>query len=175
MSRKADPVTDEARTRDSATDLGYAPQPNTTIKLAKFHSSPFDRPHPASARLRLRHEPVGVPRSQTWQSTPENRVKRTGYGGFPMPFQLAQHMAEKYAPKFTKRLERTLSQAPGEVEAGRDSTGIFSSAPVRVSRNSFFLDLTKEQKEELGGIEYRASKLLIKIVYCVSLAKISQV
>lgn len=33
-----------------------------------------------------------------------------------------------------------------------------------IGRNSKFLDLTEEQREELGGIEYRSLKLLAKIV-----------
>lgn len=32
-----------------------------------------------------------------------------------------------------------------------------------LGRNSQFLDLTEEQREELGGIEYRSLKLLVKI------------
>lgn len=33
-----------------------------------------------------------------------------------------------------------------------------------VGRNSAFVDLTDEQKDELGGLEYRALKLLAKIL-----------
>ena len=33
-----------------------------------------------------------------------------------------------------------------------------------VGRNSAFADLTEEQREELGGIEYRALKLLLIIL-----------
>lgn len=34
-----------------------------------------------------------------------------------------------------------------------------------LGRNSQFINLTEEQKEELGGVEYRATKLLVKIVF----------
>lgn len=34
-----------------------------------------------------------------------------------------------------------------------------------IGRNSRFLDLTDEQRDELGGIEYRSLKLLAKIVF----------
>lgn len=35
-----------------------------------------------------------------------------------------------------------------------------------VGRNSAFVDLTEDQREELGGIEYRALKLLAIILVC---------
>lgn len=43
------------------------------------------------------------------------------------------------------------------------STNYLSWVPT-VGRNSTFVDLSEEQKEELGGVEYRAVKLLIKIL-----------
>ena len=39
-----------------------------------------------------------------------------------------------------------------------------SYRPV-VARNSQFVDLTEEQREELGGIEYRSLKLLGRILW----------
>ena len=41
----------------------------------------------------------------------------------------------------------------------------FSWTPT-IARNSNFVDLTEEQREELGGIEYRALKLLLWILVC---------
>ncbi|CAG84747.2 DEHA2A10340p [Debaryomyces hansenii CBS767] len=43
------------------------------------------------------------------------------------------------------------------------STNYLSWVPT-VGRNSTFVHLSEEQKEELGGVEYRAIKLLIKII-----------
>lgn len=37
-----------------------------------------------------------------------------------------------------------------------------------IGRNSHFKDLTDEQMDELGGVEYRALKVLLVIVICVS-------
>ncbi|ODV81240.1 potassium transport protein TRK1/TRK2 [Suhomyces tanzawaensis NRRL Y-17324] len=45
------------------------------------------------------------------------------------------------------------------------STNYLSWVPT-VGRNSTFVHLSEEQKEELGGVEYRAVKLLIKILLC---------
>ncbi|CEP21631.1 TRK1 [Cyberlindnera jadinii] len=43
------------------------------------------------------------------------------------------------------------------------SAPYLSWAPT-VGRNSTFVNLSQQQKEELGGVEYRATKLLIKII-----------
>lgn len=40
------------------------------------------------------------------------------------------------------------------------------SREVTVGRNSLFHNMTSEDREELGGIEYRSLKLLLKIVLC---------
>lgn len=40
----------------------------------------------------------------------------------------------------------------------------FLSRQATVGRNSNFHNLTRKDREELGGIEYRALKLLLKIV-----------
>ncbi|EDK45276.1 hypothetical protein LELG_03455, partial [Lodderomyces elongisporus NRRL YB-4239] len=46
----------------------------------------------------------------------------------------------------------------------RTMSGNYLSWTPTVGRNSTFIKLTEEQKDELGGIEYRAVKLLIKII-----------
>jgi hypothetical protein len=112
----------------------------------------------------LHRQSSRLPRTQTMRS---DRTKRNGYGGFPTPLQILRSLAEKFAPETTKKLERTYSQAP--VETRSPPPALFTSFPLKVGRNSLFLDLTQEQKDELGGIEYRASKLLLKVVYSVSL------
>ena len=85
-----------------------------------------------------------------------------------MPFEILRNIAMRFAPNTTKKLQRTLSQAPIETTTQSLVDDAFASFKPRVGRNSLFLGLTSEQKEELGGVEYRASKLLLRIVYCVS-------
>ncbi|KAK6464408.1 high-affinity potassium uptake transporter [Scheffersomyces coipomensis] len=62
------------------------------------------------------------------------------------------------------------SYYPGEYDGDNDnslrkvmSTNYLSWTPT-VGRNSTFVKLSEQQKEELGGVEYRAVKLLIKIL-----------
>ena len=42
-----------------------------------------------------------------------------------------------------------------------------------IGRNSLFVGLTEEQREELGGVEYRAVKLLLKVLVGRILSDIS--
>lgn len=134
---------------------------------SELHPGPDQRSRQRHAKRHPRPS-VDYPRTATWQSEPRHQAKRLGYGGFPMPLEILQNLALKFAPSTTKRLQRSLSQAPVEIPAQSAAESHFASFMPRVGRNSVFLGLTKEQKEELGGIEYRASKLLLKIVYCVS-------
>ena len=53
--------------------------------------------------------------------------------------------------------------------AGASKEVPYISFSAVVGRNSHFHDLTEEQMEELGGIEYRALKALLIIVVGVSL------
>ena len=46
-----------------------------------------------------------------------------------------------------------------------DAMPYLSYTPT-VGRNSAFVDLTEEQREELGGIEYRALKTLAITLVC---------
>lgn len=51
----------------------------------------------------------------------------------------------------------------------RPTTGLpMLSKQVTIGRNSQFLNLTSSDRERLGGIEYRALKVLLKIVICKS-------
>lgn len=49
------------------------------------------------------------------------------------------------------------------VEKDRDPIPYLSYAPT-IGRNSLFIDLTEDQREELGGVEYRALKTLAWVV-----------
>lgn len=147
------------RERDFTSFLTEQTMVNRTVEL-EGHPTLRNRVPTAGQR----NQSLGIPRTQTMRS---DRTKRSGYGGFPTPLQIFRNLAEKLAPETTKKLERTYSQAP--IETRSAPTALFTSFPLKVGRNSLFLDLTKEQKEELGGIEYRASKLLLRVVYSVSL------
>ena len=150
------------RERDFTT---YPTEQTMVNKTVELEAHPTIRNRIPTAGLSLSRQASGLPRTQTMRS---DRTKHTGLGGFPMPLEIIRSLAQKFAPEATKKLERTYSQAP--VDAHNPPTALFTSFPLKVGRNSLFLDLTQEQKDELGGIEYRASKLLLKVVYSVSLS-----
>ncbi|OCK91161.1 potassium transport protein TRK1/TRK2 [Cenococcum geophilum 1.58] len=60
---------------------------------------------------------------------------------------------------------RTLGSIISSRTEERDPMPYLSWTPT-VGRNSAFIDLTEEQREELGGIEYRALKTLAVILVC---------
>lgn len=111
--------------------------------------------------------PRGVPLSRTITSS-----KQRGFGGFPTPVEIASSLITKAFPKVQERLSRTMTVPRTSTIASTHSlTGApsFRSAPylsfdVTVSRNSRFHELTEAQREELGGVEYRAIDMLAKLI-----------
>lgn len=76
-----------------------------------------------------------------------------------------QHTDEADSPSLRKRrFSRTLSN----ILVGSDSGDLmpYLSYQPTVGRNSAFVNLTEEQREELGGIEYRSLKTLAIILVC---------
>ena len=106
---------------------------------------------------------------------PDTRL--SGFGGFPTPFEIIRNVADHVFPKATKNVTKTMSMprtstigGPGTVDPTRgDSKEVpYISFAATVGRNSRFTGLTVEQMNELGGVEYRALKVLFWIIVCVS-------
>ncbi|ORX40999.1 cation transport protein-domain-containing protein [Kockovaella imperatae] len=105
-----------------------------------------------------------------------NRKKDTrlsGFGGFPTPFELIRSAVEHVFPKASSGLGKSLTMPRTSTIGGRgtiapgDSTTRevpYISFTATVGRNSRFTGLTEEQMDELGGVEYRALKVLLFIV-----------
>ena len=80
--------------------------------------------------------------------------------------QLRRLTSSGMVRNFTNASTRPESESESDDEFGLGrtmSTNYLSWVPT-VGRNSTFVHLTDEQKDELGGVEYRAVKLLIKII-----------
>ncbi|KAI9633595.1 cation transport protein-domain-containing protein [Dioszegia hungarica] len=114
-------------------------------------------------------------RRDTSGSEPD--YKTTGFGGFPTPYEIGKRIFYKAFPRRAEALERSMTMPRTTTVGSRGAAGAESSRGVdkevdyltftaRIGRNSRFQGLTSEQIEELGGVEYRALKLLLRIVIC---------
>ncbi|KAI0762545.1 TrkH-domain-containing protein [Fomes fomentarius] len=93
------------------------------------------------------------------------RPKDQGLGGFPGPFQLSRKIARKYFPNTYRKLTM---MAPVEIPKTRKQIKWLPGTlkDLVIGRNGEFNteELTDEQLEELGGIEYKALTLLSYLV-----------
>ena len=114
-------------------------------------------------------------------SEPPRRTMHRGFGGFPMPHELLSRLFGRAFPKLERKLTRTVTiprtqtiasgrGGPGGAAAGARAVQYISFEAV-VGRNSAFQELSSEQLEELGGVEYRALTALLWIVGAVSFSR----
>lgn len=105
----------------------------------------------------------------------ESKAERDGlrrrFGASPAESTRAERVADLTSSLFVmgnepiKRNKTCISHDTPRKSA--DPQGMLAlSRQVTLGRNSEFLNLTKEDREKLGGIEYRSLKLLLKIVFC---------
>ncbi|KAK4058039.1 hypothetical protein OIO90_000778 [Microbotryomycetes sp. JL221] len=111
-------------------------------------------------------------RSLTRTSTyhPEDAIV-SGFGGFPNPVVAAAQFARSKIPALTSATTMPRTTTLQSVRSashltvdGRAKPVSYISFDAVVGRNSKFENLTEAQQEELGGVEYRALKILLKIV-----------
>lgn len=112
----------------------------------------------------------------------KKETKLSGFGGFPTPLEIGKRAFEKAFPERAKTLKQSMTvtrtqtigrigtTAPGDKEPEKEVPYISFAAVV--GRNSRFEGLTEEQMEELGGVEYRALRVLLWVVVGVSLPSV---
>ncbi|KAI5890192.1 TrkH-domain-containing protein [Schizophyllum commune H4-8] len=98
-------------------------------------------------------------------------TKHNNFGGFPMPHHIIQRIVHALFPKLHHKIARTVTIPVTTTITSLRGEGLEGARPVPyisfdavVGRNSAFHLLTKEQLEELGGVEYRAVNALLWIV-----------
>ncbi|SPO30856.1 related to potassium transporter TRK-1 [Ustilago trichophora] len=112
---------------------------------------------------------TGVPLARTQTSS-----KQRGFGGFPTPLEIAGMAIKKAVPGVQERFQRTMTMphtatftsvrsGGGLTESGTKAAP-YLSFDATVTGNSRFHALTEAQRDELGGVEYRALDLLAKLV-----------
>lgn len=124
----------------------------------------------------------GIPITRTITTSAKDR----GFGGFPTPIDLAGRGIKAVLPGVREKVMRsttmprtsTIASTHSMTRVGTAVGGDGKSAPylsfdVAVYGNSMFHSLTEAQREELGGVEYRALDMLAKIVpaywFCVQM------
>ncbi|EST09385.1 Cation transporter [Kalmanozyma brasiliensis GHG001] len=112
---------------------------------------------------------TGVPLARTQTSS-----KQRGFGGFPTPLEIAGMAIKKAVPGVQERLQRTMTmprtstftsvRSGGGITESGNKPAPYLTFDATVTGNSRFHALTETQRDELGGVEYRALDLLAKLV-----------
>jgi hypothetical protein len=102
--------------------------------------------------------------------------KHEGFGGFPGPIEIANSIFKRAAPSTYFKLQRKMT-IPYTTTLDRTLTRSTGGAGVTVGRNSDLHteEMTDEELVAIGGIEYRALRLLSYLIPIVSLSLISGV
>ena len=97
----------------------------------------------------------------------------SGFGGFPNPITAMAGLVGRKIPAIANPLERHMtmprtqtfaSVASGQTNDPNRKTAPYTSFDLVVGRNSRFHGLTTAQQEELGGVEFRALTVLLRVV-----------
>ncbi|KAL2368673.1 potassium ion transporter, variant [Blastomyces gilchristii SLH14081] len=143
------------------TDGGDLTRAQTSQSERPLQSSPFSPFTPPSRGRRITiDEPNAVrmrSRTRTFPRTNSRRGRSQG----------ASEPDTDYAPseRTRKGTLSSLFRSTSAQGADVDSSPYLSWQPT-IGRNSAFVDLTEEQRNELGGIEYRALKALAVVLIC---------
>lgn len=96
-----------------------------------------------------------------------------------MPLDILKRLMHRLFPNLERKLARTLtvprtmSLVSGRADAQPGAKVVpYISFDTIVGRNSSFHHLTSEQRDEIGGVEYRALGTLLWIVGAVSRMKV---
>ncbi|GAA5876158.1 hypothetical protein JCM16303_007040 [Sporobolomyces ruberrimus] len=136
----------------------------------------------SSSNLRDPHSRT-LTRTGSGPALATDSAMHSGFGGFPNPLVAAAGFARSRIPAMRNAVERTVtiprtttmmsthshdSRMGTTTFAGSESNYIkpvsYITFDAVVGRNSRFHGLTTAQQEELGGVEYRALTLLLRLV-----------
>ncbi|GAA5966621.1 hypothetical protein JCM3765_005678 [Sporobolomyces pararoseus] len=147
------------------------------LRLRRNRTTALDYPTRRPSRSGLRDiNSRTLTRTATIQASSQPAINEN-FGGFQNPLKVVAGFAISRIPPLrrtqdpmprTSTLVSTRSRRPSieSVGAPRMSKLVsYLSFDATVGRNSRFHHLTSEQQAELGGVEYRALSLLLKIVF----------
>ncbi|ORY75670.1 cation transport protein-domain-containing protein [Leucosporidium creatinivorum] len=142
------------------------------LRRTRTHNPDPDAPGRRPSHSTLRDPARTLTRTGTYQ--PDEAIT-SGFGGFPNPILAAASFARSKIPALNHVVERNLTMPRTTTLASTHSVTnsavnphikpvSYISFDAVVGRNSKFHNLTTAQEEELGGVEYRALVLLLRIV-----------
>ncbi|CAD6893120.1 unnamed protein product [Tilletia controversa] len=141
----------------------------TTGMLAPRSSQPYLRNSTAFERTQTLKS-MGSQQSMSRGKDQFNGAQHSGFGGWPTPIDLAQRAFERVVTTQTT-MPRTTTIASTHSATGASASEGGRSAPylsfdITVARNSQIdqRPLTEAQRNELGGVEYRAIDMLAKLI-----------
>ncbi|KAI0079232.1 hypothetical protein K474DRAFT_1659278 [Panus rudis PR-1116 ss-1] len=162
----------EPRRRPMSLERGRADRLPSINDLYALHMHDRVPTQGTSGRRSMSRPTMSIPHTTTSRATVKRRTKHRGFGGFPMPHEIISKLFSRAFPKLERTLTRTVtiprtqtiaSQRDGQAPPGAKLVPYVSFDAV-VGRNSKFHRLTREQLEELGGVEYRSLTALLWIV-----------
>lgn len=126
-------------------------------EMAGAHEGPLKRNVTVDApdHPRLRVKPGGLPKLSTRKS-----------GSLENPNGTAEDGIAPQSARLRARTGTFSSLKNWVSKENNDPVTPYLSWQPTIGRNSAFVDLTEEQREELGGIEYRALKTLAVVLVC---------
>ncbi|KAH9911185.1 cation transport protein-domain-containing protein [Fomitopsis serialis] len=156
----------ETFSRTQTIEFANSPRPNREVRSNRSVApSGWDDYGSSRDRRSMRRPTLSYPQSNA--SYHSRRTERThtlhsGFGGFPMPHELFTSLFRRLFPQLEQKMTRTMTMPRTRTIVSQQSLApsgrpvTYISFDAVVGRNSEFKELTNEQLEELGGVEYRA-------------------
>lgn len=145
-------------------DIAALQRHNTDqLETPRFGAVNFGR-SPTANRITINEPDISRSRDKAHQSTQAN-FDQTGSAtssAQPSPSFLSR-MRSRRGPNFKELIRANTSFLRSQEEKVKEEAPYLSWVPT-VVRNSTFVNLNEQQREELGGIEYRALKTLAAVL-----------
>lgn len=160
----------------------FCPDMIRRVDIAPRPADPMGRPesrdHDTATNTHLLEGGRGPATGHEFTHMSSASTRRDGYfGGFPGPYELFARVISRLFPQFHQSVQQRLTiprtkmlvpYTAGDSPPGSGQRVSYISFNVIVDRNSVFKNLTEENIQELGGVEYRALNALLWIIPLVS-------
>ncbi|KAK9469239.1 cation transport protein-domain-containing protein [Lipomyces arxii] len=154
----------KSRRQDSMN--GDADEEDLTFALrpTKSHNIPHSVDSPSSGPVKVLRRAITIEAPGSKQESGARTEKRTSVGDFFFNRSQTMERAERIISRaFRQRRDDSPDGARSQLSSRSLALPYLSYEPT-VARNSLFIGLTDEQRDELGGVEYRALRTLAVVL-----------